>query len=224
MNIFFQQIKRNLVVYWRKRSECWQPLLFFVLVCVIFPLSMSVDLNLLRQIGVAVVWVSLLLSTLLTLPLLFKPDFDDGSLEQCLLSAYPLSFIVLAKVIAAWIAFALPLILATPLVGFMFGLPMDEILMLILSLMLASPILYLVGAMIAALTVGLTKNGLLLALLLLPLYVPVLIFAANAVLAEQAQQSFAAPFSLLGAMLLFSLVISPYVSIFELRLGIAYGR
>lgn len=224
MSIFVTQIKRNLTLHWRRREECWHPLLFFILVCVLFPLATNTNPHFLRQIGVGVIWVSALLATLLSLPNLFKEDFDDGCLEQVMLSGYSMGFLVLAKVIAEWIVFALPLIVITPLLALMFDLPASDIILLIATLLLATPVLYFIGAMVAALTVGLPKNGLLLALLLIPLYIPTLIFAANSVLAEQAHHSYAAPMALLGAFFLLSLIALPFVSAFALRLGVAYGR
>jgi heme exporter protein B len=178
---FFAIIRRDLVLALRRRSEIANPLLFFILVITLFPLGIGAQPNLLTSIAPGIIWVSALLASMLSLDSLFRSDFDDGSLEQILLSPHPASILVLGKIIAHWLVTGLPLLLISPLLAVFLGLPNQSIAVLLLTLLLGTPVLSLIGAIGVALTVGLRRGGMILSLLVLPLYVPVLIFASNAV-------------------------------------------
>ncbi|MDX1698583.1 MAG: heme exporter protein CcmB, partial [Thiohalobacterales bacterium] len=174
-------LKRDLTLAVRHRGEMINPLLFFVLVTSLFPLGIGADPVLLKAIGPGIIWVAALLAALLSLDGIFRSDFEDGTLEQLLLSSHPVSILVLAKVLAHWLVTGLPLLLVSPLLGILLGLPPAGIQVLLITLLLGTPVLSLLGAVGVALTVGLRKGGMILSLLVLPLYVPLLIFAANAV-------------------------------------------
>ncbi|HKW54765.1 MAG TPA: heme exporter protein CcmB, partial [Stellaceae bacterium] len=173
-------------------------LLFYVLVVILVPLGVGADAGALRAIGPGVLWIAALLASLLALPRLFATDFADGTLEQMALSPYPLPALVSGKIAAHWLATGLPLVVLAPLLGLQFHLSGDEVLVLVAGLLLGTPCLSLLGAVGTALTLGL-KNGALLALLVLPLYVPILIFGAGTVDAVRAGLSGGAELSLLAA-------------------------
>ena len=173
-------IARDLTLAWRRRTDVFTSMIFFVIVASLFPLGIGPEAKLLLAIGPGVVWVAALLASMLALSRLFASDYADGTLEQMLLSATPLSVIVIAKVIAHWIAANLPLVLIAPLLGLQFGFSADALAVLALALALGTPSLSLIGAIGAALTLGLRGGGVLLALLVLPLYAPVLILGSLA--------------------------------------------
>lgn len=173
--------RRDLLLVLRHRSDAANPLLFFLMVASIFPLGIGPEPNTLQQIAPGIIWIAALLATLLSLEAIFRSDFDDGSLEQLILSPHPLPLLVFAKTFAHWLTTGLPLILLAPLVGLLFGISGWPLAILLMTLLLGTPALSLVGSVGVALTVGLRRGGLLLALLLLPLYVPILIFSAGAV-------------------------------------------
>jgi heme exporter protein B len=202
---------------WRYRSEVANPLLFFSMVTSTFPLGLGPDPEMLRGIGPGAIWISALLSTLLALDHMFRADFDDGSLEQLLLSPYPLAVLVMAKVLAHWLTSGLPLICLTPVLALQFGLPGDALLMLLLTLLLGTPALSLIGAVGVALTVGLRGGGLLLSLLLLPLFVPVLIFGTSAADAASRGLPGAAHIYMLAALLMLALSLAPLATSAALR-------
>ena len=179
-NAWAQIFRRDLLIAFRLKSEIVHPLIFFVMVISLFPLAIGDDKVLLQKIGPAIIWVTALLSTMLSLDNLFRSDFDDGSLEQMTLLKTPLSFLVTAKIMAHWVTTGLPLILITPLLAVLLYMPTDNILMLLMTLLLGTPTLSLIGAVGIALTVGLRQGGVILSLLILPLYIPVLIFATLA--------------------------------------------
>jgi len=214
--------KRECLIVCRQRTDWLNPLFFFVVVVSLFPLATTPELRLLTKIGPGIIWVAALLAILLSLPKLFQDDYRDGSLEQLMISPMPLALMAFTKVFAYWVMFCLPIILLTPLLGMMFHLSMSTIGVLMLSLLLGTPTLSLLGAIGAAITVGLRQQGLLLALLLLPLYIPTLIFATTAVTAAAAGMPIAGQFAALAALLVFSITISPVVIAFSLRIGIAY--
>ena len=155
--------------------------LFFILVVTLFPLGVGAEPELLRKMSAGVIWVAALLAAMLSLDGLFRSDFEDGSLEQLLLSAHPVSVLVLAKVIAHWLVTGVPLLIVAPLLAMLLGLPIQALGVLLMTLLIGTPVLSLIGAIGVALTVGLRRGGIILSLLVLPLYVPVLIFASNAV-------------------------------------------
>ncbi len=211
---------RDLLLAFRRRTELLNPLLFFVLVTTLFPLGIGADPALLRQIAPGIIWVAALLAAMLSLDSVFRSDFEDGSLEQFLLSAQPLSVLVLAKVIVHWLITGLPLLIVAPLLGLLLNLPGESIATLMLTLLLGTPVLSLVGAIGVALTVGLRRGGMILSLLVLPLYIPVLIFAADAVQSAGAGLSISAHLSLLAALLMLSVSLSPLATAAALKISL----
>ncbi|MCO6411264.1 MAG: heme exporter protein CcmB [Thiogranum sp.] len=213
--------KRDLLLAFRKRAEIINPLLFFVLVTALFPLGIGADPALLRAVGPGIIWVAALLAALLSLETIFRSDFEDGSLEQLLLSPHPLSVLMLAKVSAHWVITGLPLLLVAPLLGLLLDLGADANATLLLTLALGTPVLSLIGTIGVALTVGLRRGGMILSLLVLPLYVPVLIFASSAVSTAGAGLSISAHLSLLIALLALALSLSPAATAAALRISLS---
>ncbi len=211
---------RDLRVALRRRADSLAAVVFFVMVASLFPLGVGPEAALLKSMGPGVLWVAALLACLLTLPRLFADDHQDGTLEQLLLAPQPLPLLVLAKVAAHWVVAGLPLVLITPLLGLQFGLSLSTAGVLALSLLLGTPVLSLVGAVGAALTVGLRGAGLLLPLLTLPLYAPVLIFGAGMAEAYTAGLPVGGHLSLLGASLLLALVGAPPAVAAALRISL----
>lgn len=179
-SVFTLLLERETRLLFRRPAELANPLVFFAIVIALFPLAVGPETQLLQTISPGLVWVAALLAVLLSLDGLFRSDFEDGSLEQWVVSPHPLALLVLAKVLAHWAFSGLALVLLAPLLGLMLGLPLGTIPVLLVSLLLGTPILSLLGAVGAALTVGLKRGGLLLALLILPLYIPVLILGSGA--------------------------------------------
>src|SRR5690606_21407854 len=206
---FFALFKRDLLLAFRHRGELVNPLLFFLIVVTLFPLGVSPDKVLLRQIAPGVIWIAALLAALYSLENMFRSDFDDGSLEQMALSPYPLSLLVLAKVTAHWLVRGLPMLLLAPLLGLFLVMPASAMGVLVLTLLIGTPLLSLIGSVGVALTVGLRRGGLLLSLLVLPLYIPVLIFATNAVSAAAAGMPVTGQLYFLAAMLVLALTLVP---------------
>lgn len=194
----------------RSKGEVVQALAFFVIVVSLFPLAIGPESALLKRIAPGVVWVAALLSVLLTLPRIFANDYADGTLEQLALSVFPLPVVVAGKMVAHWLVAGLPLALLSPLLGMQFGLQSRELGVLFASLMLGTPVLSMIGAIGAALTLGVRGGSILLALLVLPLYIPVLIFGAGAVEQAMVGIDFSANLSLLGAMLLLGGLVVPF--------------
>lgn len=217
---FFAVIRRDLLLAFRRRAEMANPLLFFVLVVTLFPLAVGAQPNLLKAMAPGVIWVSALLAALLSLDGLFRTDFEDGSLEQMLLSPHALSVLVLGKIIAHWLVTGLPLLLVAPLLALFLGLPEQAMGTLWLTLILATPLLSLIGAIGVALTVGLRRGGMLLSLLVLPLYVPVLIFASGAVDRAASGLPVGAQLNILLAMLLAALVLVPLPTSVALKMSV----
>lgn len=212
-------IARDLTLAWRRRADVFVSVLFFVIVASLFPLGIGPEPKLLRVIGPGVVWVAALLASMLALSRLFADDYADGTLEQMLIGATPLSMIVIAKVFAHWIAANLPLVLIAPLLGLQFGLPADALAVLALALALGTPSLSLIGAIGAALTLGLRGGGVLLALLVLPLYAPVLILGSLAVEAKATGMTAQPYLLLLAAMSLAALSLAPWAIAAALRIS-----
>ncbi|MGB0662158.1 MAG: heme exporter protein CcmB [Pontibacterium sp.] len=221
MSVFSAVLKRDLLLLFRNRGELMNPLVFFLLVASLFPLGVDPDPRFLSKIAPGLVWVAALLSTLLALDTLFRADYDDGTLEQLLLSPQPTYVIVLAKVIAHWLLTGLPLVLISPLLGLMLFLPSEGMVGLMLSLLLGTPSLCLMGAIGAALTVGLKKGGMLVSLLVLPLYVPVLIFGSAAVQGAIVGTPINGLLALLGAFLALALVIAPLAVSVALKISVS---
>lgn len=214
-------VRRDLILALRRRSEVANPVLFFMLVITLFPLGIGAQPKLLQAIAPGVIWVSALLATMLSLDSLFRSDFDDGSIEQILLSPYPVSILVLGKVTAHWLTTGLPLIFIAPLLAVFLGLPAQSLSMLLLTLILGTPILSLIGAVGVALTVGLRRGGMILSLLVLPLYVPVLIFASNAVEMASVGLPTQAQLSILIAMLFAAIVLTPWPTAAALKMSMS---
>jgi heme exporter protein B len=210
---------RDLRLALRRRVDTVSVLVFFVLVASLFPLGVGSDAALLPRLGPGVVWVAALLASMLSLSRLFADDHRDGCLEQMLLSPHPLTLLVLSKVTAHWVASGLLLVLVSPLLALQFGLSPEACGVLVLSLLLGTPILSLLGAIGAALTVGLRNGGVMVSLLVLPLCVPVLVFGAGAVEAHQAGLGMGGHLSLLGALLLLALPTAPWAAAAALRIA-----
>jgi heme exporter protein B len=211
---------RDLLIAARRKSDVLTTFFFFVIVVSLFPLGVGPQADTLREIAPGVVWVAALLAAMLSLARLFGSDYADGTLEQLVLTAQPLSLLVLAKVLAHWLTTGLPLILISPLLGLQFNLPAGALATLTLSLLIGTPALSLIGAVGAALTLGVRGGGALTALLVLPLYVPVLVFGAGAVAASATGMSTAGHLSLLAAMSLAALVFAPWATALALRIAL----
>jgi heme exporter protein B len=218
---FLLLLKRDLTLALRHRSEIANPLLFFVLVATLFPLAIGSDARLLQNVAPGVIWVAALLASLLSLDGMFRSDFEDGSLEQFMLSAHPVSLLVIAKVAAHWLVTGLPLLAISPLLGIFLSLPSEALEILVITLALGTPVLSLIGAVGVALTVGLRRGGIILSLLVLPLYVPVLIFASSAVETAAAGIPVSAQLSILGAMLALALSLAPLATAASLRISLS---
>jgi len=212
-------LRRDLRLAIRRRSELANPLLFFAVVITLFPLGVGPDPARLSGIAAGTLWVTALLAVLLSLDSVFRADFDDGTLEQWLISPHPLPLLVLTRVLAHWLTTGLPLVLLAPLLGVFLKLDPHASLTLFWSLLLGTPVLSLVGAIAVALIVGLRRGGMLLALLVLPLYVPVLIFGAGAVDAAASGLQPTGQLLLLGALLVLSVTLAPLAGAAALKIA-----
>jgi heme exporter protein B len=213
-------LRRDLLLVYRRRSDAVTVLVFFSIVVSLFPLGVGADPSMLRLIGGGVVWVAALLSAMLSLPRLFSSDFADGTLEQLVLSPQPLALTVGIKCLAHWVSTGIPLALMAPLLGLQFGLDSDALWVLSLGVLMGTPILSLIGAVGTALTLGLRGGNLLVALLVLPLNIPVLILGAGAVDAAQSGLGAGAHLSLLGALLIMTLIGAPFAAAAALRISL----
>ena len=212
-------IRRDLQLLWARRGDALQPALFALLTVVLFALALGGDARSLAPVASAVLWLAVLLAGLLALDSLFRSDAEDGSLEQWMLAPVPLWWLVLIRTLMHWTTTALPVFVAVPLLGELLHLPRAQLPVLMLSLCLGTPILSLLGAVVAALTVGMRRAGILVALLALPLYVPVLVFGAGAVTAAGQGLDASGALLLLGAGLVVSLVLAPPVTAAALRIA-----
>ena len=219
--IFFVALQREMLLAYRRRSDIVNPLAFFLIVATLFPLGVSPDPKFLAQVSSGVIWVAALLATLLSMDGLFRSDYDDGSLEQMLLSPRPFVLMVLAKVGSHWLLSGLPLALLSPLLGVMLFLPVEGTWALVVSLLLGTPTLSLIGAIGAGLTVGLRKGGVLISLLVLPLYIPVLIFGAATVQAGVLGMPVGGYLALLGAILVLGLTLSPFAIAAAVKISVS---
>lgn len=213
-------IYRDLLLVMRRRSDALNTLIFFVIVVSLFPLGVGPEANLLRTIAPGVLWVAALLASMLALNKLFAADFADGTLEQMLLTPAPLSIVVVGKVLAHWLVTGLPLVLLAPVLALQFDVPREAFGVLIGGLLLGTPVLSLIGAIGAALTLGVRGSGVLTALLVLPLYIPVLILGAGAVDASAAGLDIAGHMMLLGALLVLAAVFAPWPIAAALRIAV----
>ncbi|MBP6562102.1 MAG: heme exporter protein CcmB [Neisseriaceae bacterium] len=214
---FYWVLRRDLALAWRNRAGIGISLVFFVLVSSLFPLALTPDPQLLSAIGVAVIWVTALLANLLSLPQLFESDWRDGTLAQLLLLPTPQSLVIAAKMLAHWLAFGVPLLVLAPLIALQYQLPTEAYVPLLLGLLLGTPVLSGLGALTSALVLGLDKGGALLALLQLPLCVPVLIFGCQAVLLVLGGGSAMPAIWLLLALLLGTLFFLPYLCLLAIK-------
>ena len=214
-------LKRDLLLAFRRRTEIANPLIFFVVVTTLFPLGVGAEPNLLRAMAPGVIWIAALLAAMLSLERVFRSDFEDGTLEQLLLSAHPVSLLVLAKVVAHWLITGLPLIIIAPLLAILLGLSGDAMGVLLLTLSLGTPVLSLIGGIAVALTVGLRRGGVILSLLVLPLYVPVLIFASNAIETASAGFPVTGQLAMLLALLVLAITLAPVATAAALRMSLS---
>ncbi|GLX79169.1 heme exporter protein B [Thalassotalea insulae] len=207
---FLLIFKRDLTIAFRHKDDILNPLLFFIIVITLFPLGIGPEPQTLARVAPGIIWVAALLSTLLSLDRLFKSDHSDGSLEQMLLSPHPLFLIVLAKIFAHWCLTGLPLIFVAPILAVLLNLNEQSYLALMLTLLLGTPVLSFLGAIGVALTVGIKKGGVLLSLLVLPLYIPVLIFATSAIDTAAMNLPYSGQLAIIAAFLIGSLTLSPF--------------
>lgn len=217
VSFFFWVLSRDVSIAWRNRTGLGISLVFFVLVSSLFPLALEPDPKLLSAIGVAVIWVTALLANLLSLPQIFESDWRDGTLSQLLLLPAPQSVLIAAKIIAHWLVFGLPLLLLAPLIALQYQLPSAAYIPLVLGLLLGTPILSGLGALNSALVLGLDKGGALLALLQLPLCLPVLIFGCQAVLLTLGGGSAMPAIWLLLALLVGTLFFMPFLCLLAIK-------
>ena len=208
--VFTLIFRRDLTIAFRHKDDILNPLLFFIIVVTLFPLGIGPESSTLTRIAPGIIWVAALLSTLLSLDRLFKSDHSDGSLEQMLLSPHPMFIIVLAKIIAHWVLTGLPLIFVAPLLAVLLHLNENSYLALMLTLLIGTPILSFLGAIGVALTVGIKKGGVLLSLLVLPLYIPVLIFATSAIDTAAMNLPYSGQLAIIAALFVGSLTLSPF--------------
>lgn len=212
---------RDLQVAFRQRQDLVNPLLFFVMVVTLFPLGVSPEVTFLREAGAGILWVAALLSVLLSLDHLFRHDYDDGTLEQLVLQPQPLFLLLLAKTLAHWALTGLPLVLLAPVLGVMLHQPGETIATLCLTLLIGTPVLSLIGSIGAALTLGLRSAGTLLSLLIIPLYIPVLIFGTGTVAAASEGAPVGAYLALMLAFLVLALTLAPFAAAAALRISLS---
>ncbi|PJC88242.1 heme exporter protein CcmB [Vibrio sp. HA2012] len=213
-------IRRELLIAFRRQADILNPLWFFIIVITLFPLSIGPEPNLLARIAAGIIWVAALLAALLALERLFRDDFQDGTLEQMMLLPLPLPLAVIGKVMAHWLLTGLPLILISPLLAVLLSLDLSTWLAVVLTLLIGTPTLSFIGAIGVALTVGLRKGGVLLSLLILPLYIPVLIFATAAIDAASLGMPYNGQLAILAAMLVGSVTLTPFAVSAALRVSV----
>ncbi|WP_028024804.1 heme exporter protein CcmB [Enterovibrio calviensis] len=216
----YHMIRRELMIAFRRQSDMLNPLWFFIIVIMLFPLGVGPGPNLLADIAPGIIWVAALLAAVLSLERLFRDDFIDGSLEQMLLMPEPLSVLAFAKIVAHWLLTGLPLLIISPLLAVLLSLDWATYQAVVLTLLLGTPTLSFLGAIGVALTVGLRKGGVLLSLLVLPLFIPVLIFATSAI--DMAANGFPinGQLAILGALLVGSATLSPFAVSAALRVSV----
>ena len=216
LTAFTGVIRRDLLLAMRNRADVLASVFFFFIVAALAPLGLGPEPAMLRTIGPGMLWIAALLASMLALGRLFAQDYADGTLEQMLLSPEPTGVLVAGKIVAHWLTCGVPLIVLSPLLALQFGLPAEQVTVLMASLLLGTPILSLIGAIGAALTLGVRGGGVLVALLVLPLYIPVLIFGAGAAVAQDPQ----AHLLLLGGLLAGALALAPWATAAALRIAL----
>jgi heme exporter protein B len=219
-SMFGWVVWRDLILAWRRRSDVLATLFFFIIVVSLFPLGIGPEPAMLRTIAPGVVWVAALLASMLSLGRIFGNDFQDGTLEQLLLTPQPAYLVVLGKVLAHWLISELPLVMVAPVLGLQFGLSENSLVIVVLSLLLGTPVLSLIGSIGAALTLGLRAANVLVALLVLPLYIPVLIFGTGAIEASVSNTSTQPWLLLMVASLVLAFVFAPWATSAALRISV----
>ena len=217
---FTSLLKRDLLLAFRRRSEISQPLIFLLIVVSLFPLGVGPGPKLLSTIAPGVIWIAALLATVLSLETLFRSDFEDGTLEQFVISGHPISMIAFTKILTHWLLAGLPIVLLSPLLALWMNLPSEGLGVLMATLALGTPILSLLGSIAAALTVSLKRGGQLLSILVFPLYVPLLILASNAVSASVAGLPYNGQLGLMAAYLVAALSLAPFAAAAALKLSL----
>jgi heme exporter protein B len=220
VSAFLAILRRDLLLAMRRKSEVLTALFFFIIVVSLFPLGIGPEPMLLKKIAPGILWVAALLSTMLSLNRLFATDHADGTLEQLVLSPTPLGFLVAGKIAAHWMTSGLPLVLLAPVLGLQFDLDTSALGVLVVALLLGTPLLSLIGAIGAALTLGVRGGGVLLSLLVLPLYIPALIFGAGAVEAHISGLGASGHLSLLAALLALAVFFAPWATTAALRISL----
>jgi heme exporter protein B len=213
-------LRRDFKLIWRRRGDALNPLLFAIIVVALFPLALGPETALLARIAAGTILVAVLLAMLLSLDTLFRSDLDDGSLEQLVLSPHPLALLLACKIFVHWLTTTLPLLAVSPLLAQLLHMPADVLSVLLAALALSTPLLSLIGAVCVALTVGMRRSGMLLALLVLPLIMPVLIFGAGACDAAQMGLAYTAPLLWLSAWLVVALVAAPLAAAAALKISL----
>ena len=219
LNVFLTVIHRDLLVAFRHRAELMNPVLFYAIVVTLFPLGVSQDVGFLSKLAPGVVWVTALLAALISVERIFKQDFEDGTIEQLFLSPYPISLLIFGKVVAHWIITGVPMLGIVPIMALLLHIPGQVLPVLWITVLIGTPILSLVGAIGAALTTGLRGGGILIGLLVLPLYIPVLIFASSAVSAAMDGLAVSGQLAMLGAGLILALILAPLAISVSLRVS-----
>ena len=219
-SMFGWLVWRDLILAWRRRADVLATVFFFIIVTSLFPLGIGPERETLRAIAPGVVWVAALLASMLSLGRIFGNDYQDGTLEQLILTPQSTYLVVMAKVLAHWVVSEIPLVVIAPVLGFQFGLSQNTLLTVMVSLLLGTPVLSVIGSIGAALTLGLRAANVLVALLVLPLYIPVLIFGSGAVQATVTGASAQAWLLLLGATLIVSLVFAPWATSAALKISV----
>jgi heme exporter protein B len=219
-SMFGWLVWRDLILAWRRRADVFATVFFFIIVTSLFPLAIGPERETLRTIAPGVVWVAALLASMLSLGRIFGNDYQDGTLEQLILTPQSTYLVVLAKVLAHWVVSEIPLVVIAPVLGLQFGLSQNTLLTVMVSLLLGTPVLSVIGSIGAALTLGLRAANVLVALLVLPLYIPVLIFGSGAVQATVTGSSPQAWLLLLGATLIVSLVFAPWATSAALKISV----
>ena len=217
---FQATLRRDLLIAYKRKNEVVNPFMFFLIVATLFPIGISPEPDRLSEIAAGVLWISTLLASLLAMDNLYRADYEDGSLEQLLLAPHSLYFMVLAKNLAHWLISGLPVVLISPLIAYMLNLPAESFGTLFVTLLLGTPVLSLLGSIGVALTVGLGSRGLILAVITLPMSVPVLIAGTMAVQQTLNGASLAGYLAIMGAMLLASISLAPLASAAALRISV----
>jgi len=218
---FIALLRRDFLLAYRRRAELLQPLVFLLVVVTLFPLGVGPSPSLLANIAPGVIWIAALLATVLSLDSLFRSDFEDGTLEQMVLSGQSLALIALARTVAHWLVAGLPIVVLSPLLAMWMNLPNEGLLILIESLAIGTPVLSLIGAIGGALTVSLKRGGQLLSLLVFPLYVPLLILATSAVSSAVAGLPYTGQLGLMTAGLIASMTLAPFATAAALKLSLS---